>query len=624
MRPSAPRLAALFLLLSAPAAARPGGEEPERPKVKAEVAVVASRSGAEAATAAAAVLTREEIERLPARSLADLLRFLPSVDVRRRGPDGVQADVGLRGADYNGTLVLVDGEPVNDPQTNHHTLDLDVPADAIERIEVLYGAASALYGSEAVGGVVNVVTRGGSLRKARAQLEGRYLRGTDSLDAGSARLATKLTDALTVAVDGSRSESRGFRDDREHSSKALRASVRVDTAAGPVTLTGGAASRAFGAYGFYGTRFPNQQEWTRTRSLRLSAELQLGGGWSLAPSASVREHHDEFVLERSDPSFYRNLHETDRTAYRLVARRPFLGGALAFGAEAGRDTIDSTNLGDRARDRSAAFAELGRPFSTASPASGGFRAGLRADRYDGFGTRVSPQVAAWAALGGGLTARASVGTAFRVPTFTELHYVDPQTVGNPGLAPERSTTLEAGLALASGPVRLEATLFQRHATDLIDFVRSAEAEPWRATNLRTLDTRGLEASAVLDASAAAGIPLARVALRAAVYSSDLEALKAGGLEGRYALDPVRVQYDLLAEARFPARVDALARLSFHDRPSYDEGVLLLDARLAYDLLEGDILEVFFEGDNLGDVRYEELPGVPLPGRRLATGLRLTW
>ena len=118
--------------------------------------------------------------------------------------------------------------------------------------------------------------------------------------------------------------------------------------------------------------------------------------------------------------------------------------------------------------------------------------------------------------------------------------------------------------------------------------------------------------------------LARFALRAAVYSSDLEALKAGGLEGRYALDPVRVQYDLLAEARFPARVDALARLSFHDRPSYDEGVLLLDARLAYDLLEGDILEVFFEGDNLGDVSYEELPGVPLPGRRLATGLRLTW
>ena len=93
----------------------------------------------------------------------DLLRYLPSVDVRRRGP-GVQADVSLRGADYNGTLILVDGEPVNDPQTNHHSLDLDVPADAIERIEVLYGSASALWGSEAVGGVIHVVTRAPSAR----------------------------------------------------------------------------------------------------------------------------------------------------------------------------------------------------------------------------------------------------------------------------------------------------------------------------------------------------------------------------------------------------------------------------------------------------------------------------
>ena len=271
--------------------------------------------------------------------------------MRRRGPDGVQADVSLRGADYNGTLVLVDGEPVNDPQTNHHTLDLDVPADAIERVEVLYGAASALYGSEAIGGVINVVTRGGSLGKARAQLEGRYVHGSHSLDAGSLRLATKVTDAVTVSVDGSRSESSGFRDDREHAIGAFRASVRVDTAVGPVTLAGGTADRAFGAYAFYGTRYPNQQESTRTRSLRLSADLAVGGGWSLAPSASVRNHRDDFVLERTDPDFYRNLHETDRTAFRLVARRPLLGGTLAVGGEAGRDTIDSTNLGDHARSR---------------------------------------------------------------------------------------------------------------------------------------------------------------------------------------------------------------------------------------------------------------------------------
>lgn len=620
------RAALALLLLAAPAAAQDPEDDGEPAPVKAEIAVVASRAGVEPEASTTAVLTRTEIEKLPGRALSELLLCLPSVDVRRRGPDGVQADVGLRGADYNGTLVLVDGEPVNDPQTNHHTLDVDVPADAIERIEVLYGGASALYGSEAIGGVVNVVTRSGSLGKARAQLEGRYVHGSSSLDAGSLRIASKAGDRVTVAVDGSRSESSGFRDDREHSVGAFRASVRVDTDSGPVTLSAGAADRDFGAWAFYGTRFPNQQESTRTRSLRLSAELALGAGWTLSPSAAVRTHHDDFVLERTNPGFYRNVTDSDRTAFRLVARRALLGGSLAFGAEAGRDGVESSRLGDHGRSRQAAFAELGRPFSTASPAAGGLRAGLRLDAIEGFGSRLSPQLGAWVALGAHLRARASVGTAFRVPTFTELYYRDPQTLGNPGLSAEQATNLEGGLTWDAGLVTVDAVVFHRHGTDLIDYVRSSSAEPWRATNVRTVDTLGFEGSVDLAPAALAAARMTRLALRAAFYSADLEALRAGAgaTEGRYVLDPLRVRCDLLAGARLPFRVDASARLSYFDRPSFDDGVLLLDARLGYDLLEGDILEVYVEGTNLGDVRYEEVPGVPLPGIALAAGARLTW
>ncbi len=615
------------LLLVAPRAVAevPDAEEAPAP-VKAVVAVVASRTGVENETATVAVLTRKEIERLPARSLTEVLRYLPSVDVRRRGPEGVQADVGLRGADYNGTLVLVDGEPVNDPQTNHLTLSLDVPADSIERIEVLYGAASALYGSEAIGGVINIVTRGGSLGKSRAEVEGRYLHGSNSLDAGSLRFATRVTDAVTVSVDGSRSESSGLGNDREHATGALRAALCVDTALGPVTLAGGTAESAFGAYAFYGTRYPNQQEKTGSESLRLSADLSVGGGWSLAPSASARTYSDDFILERSNPSFYRNLHDTGRTAFRLVARRPLFGGVIAIGAEAGRDTIDSTNLGDRSRSRSAAFVELGRPFSTAIPSGGGFRAGLRVDRYEGYEARVSPQLAAWTPLGAGLKARASIGTAFRVPTFTELYYVDPQTIGNPELLPEKAANAEIGLAWDAGAVTVDAAVFTRHGTDLIDFVRSSPLEPYRATNLRTVDTRGIEGTVSLAPTVLARTPMTRLELRAAFYSADMEALQAaaGATQGRYVLDPLRAKWDLLAEARLPFRVRALADLSYFDRPSFDEGVLLLHARLGSALLEGNILEVYVEGDNLGDVHYEEVPGVPLPGRTLAAGLRLAW
>ena len=85
-----------------------------------------------------------------------------------------------------------------------------------------------------------------------------------------------------------------------------------------------------------------------------------------------------------------------------------------------------------------------------------------------------------------------------------------------------------------------------------------------------------------------------------------------------------MKWDLLAEARLPFRVAALAHFSYFDRPSFDAGALLVDARLGTDLLEGDVLEIYVEGEKLGDVRYEELPGVLLPGRTLAAGVRLAW
>lgn len=103
------------------------------------------------------VITREDIDRSSARNLAELLALRPGVDIYARSP--AQADVSLRGGTAEQTLVLVDGVRASDAQSSHYTLDLAVPLDAIERVEILRGAASSLYGPDAVGGVVNIVTR---------------------------------------------------------------------------------------------------------------------------------------------------------------------------------------------------------------------------------------------------------------------------------------------------------------------------------------------------------------------------------------------------------------------------------------------------------------------------------
>ena len=91
--------------------------------------------------------------------MTDALRLLPGVWVRQRGPFGSQTDISVRGASFGQTLVLVDGVRINDPQTGHHSGDLPVALEDIARIELLAGAGSSLHGADAVGGVINIITR---------------------------------------------------------------------------------------------------------------------------------------------------------------------------------------------------------------------------------------------------------------------------------------------------------------------------------------------------------------------------------------------------------------------------------------------------------------------------------
>ena len=167
----------------------------------------------------------------------------------------------------------------------------------------------------------------------------------------------------------------------------------------------------------------------------------------------MRAHHDDFVLDRSDPSFYENLHDTVTSTARLAATHAALGGSVALGAEGGRDTIASTNLGDHARSRGAVFAEFARPWDTAAPSSGGFRAGLRADAYEGYGSRLSPYAGVTWTLAPPLTLRASFGTSFRVPTFTELYYRDPRVRRRPGPRPRDRVDARRGRDGGGGPAR---------------------------------------------------------------------------------------------------------------------------------------------------------------------------
>lgn len=156
------------------------------------------------------MITGDDLRRLPMASLADVLRLVASVDVRSRGPFGVQSDFSVRGAAFGQALVLVDGVRLNDAQSGHHNSDIPVPLEEIERVEVLLGAGSSLHGADATGGTVNIITRPNGRR-----LLVNVAAGQHGLVDASATLGTTRGQVGHV-VSGSFSRSDGFMPARDH------------------------------------------------------------------------------------------------------------------------------------------------------------------------------------------------------------------------------------------------------------------------------------------------------------------------------------------------------------------------------------------------------------------------
>lgn len=585
------------------------------------------------------VLGREEMAAHGVRSVPELLQLFPGLDVRRRGAYGVQADLSIRGSSFEQVLVLVDGVPVNNPQTGHHTLDLPVPIDAIERVEVLYGPGSALYGAGAAGGVVHIVTRraGSSVDAGEASTVepsgGRSLHGSaelfageNSLGGGSASVSWAPKSSRSGEGGGGhllaveRAESAGYRPGTEFDQGAAfyRGSI------GAVEVTAGASDRDFGAFSFYSTRFPDELESTQAR-FATAAWRGRAGGTSISVQGAARWHDDLFVLDRRDPGLLTNHHEDRSLDLQVVAVRRTPIGRLEAGTGWVAEDLDSSNLGVRDRERWGSFAALAGERGRWS-----WRGGLHADRLEGDDSdgdwEVHPTVAVTYAVGRDRSGRvrASAGSAYRLPSFTELYYLDPVTSGAADLDPERTWTYELGYDRVLGASRLGASLFERRGRNLIDFVRAPGDDLFRAVNLRRVTTRGVELVAARrlgTGRAGAGATLTG----SYVYLDSTGDEPAGA--SRYVFDYLEHRALVRLEAPGPWGLSWAGAVSYNQRHEGDSWTRV-DARLAKRLTgfggagRRAPVEVFVQVENLTDERYVEVGAVEEPGRWAVVGVRL--
>ena len=556
--------------------------------------------------AACTVISADELQALGVASLADALRWAPGVVVLRSGGDGGVTSLFTRGTSSTQTLVMWDGVRLNSPFFGGY--DWSVPlAAGTDRIEVVRGPFSALYGGDAIGGVVEIVPARATGDAASAVVEG----GGGSWRRADVR-ASAVAGRWSTVVAGSTRDGSGPLVNDDFSSRAGLVSVTA-------TLDGGSRiglllhrTTEFTEIPFSGAlATPHRSTSAAETVAALPLHLRLSAGGELEVTLSRVERDLRYRDPGDSSGFVRSDTVADSNGARAVLHERLGDHLLVAGGEWRGDRVsDGSNFGVNLVGRRQTSRAL---FMQDSWTDGGALAVVAGVRWDGaspWGSELSPRASVrWER--GGTRAWVSYGEAFRAPGLGELYY--PYS-GNPGLSPERSRSAEVGAATALGGGRsvLQLVAFSNRQRDLIDFdfasfryvnVARAREDGVEGSWVAMLGARGRLTTALtwLDARDGSGAPL----LRRPAWSGSLTAAGplASGVEGaasvvwvgrRTDLDPVT--FARVAQAGF---VTADLAVTVPLRPG-----LAARARV----------------ENAADRSYEEVRGYPAPGRRFIVGL----
>ena len=608
------------------------------------------------------VVPGSALSRYPVASLDDLLRLLPAIEVQSRGNFGTQADITLRGSTFNQVLILLDGMRLNDPLTGHFAGYLPITPAEIEQIEVVRGPGAALYGPDAVGGFVNIVTKtfAATHRSDGTVLAGTFLAGEYNLKSTNAgfygqdkglRLAGGILNnsasGQLLSVPG------GGRNDFKLNTYSLSGAYQISTklsAAGRASFD----RREYNAQNYYTTLASDRARETTARDWyqgqlrydwndRARTEVQLVGTastdvYAFTPASVASDHLMHYLNVQGQ----HQLRLSDKVQ-------------LTLGGQADRRAVRSNDRGNHAVWHQGAFAVAG-----LTPRPGlSVTAALRLDHDQAYGTEVVPQLTASQQVGEKLTVRAAVGRAIRAANFTEQFnsyknpgvgpngYVRATTnVGYAGLEAERTWSYEGGLDFHPLPaLTLRGTYFNRYGRNLIDYVNTPGVQVSEATGLRNIDpaatyrfaqnlfavtTQGVELEASTRAQLAAGLRL-----EGSVGYTYTHLNVAGDVVSQYLGNVAKqlVTGNLsLVHRRFTASMGGVykertgqqttvtatnGQLPAELTPSY----VVVNARLDVALLP-ERLWVVGQAQNLFDAKYSDLLGAQMPTRWLMAGVRV--
>ena len=584
------------------------------------------------------VISGRDIERAPVRSIEELLQYVAGVDILQRGPHGVQADISLRGGSFDQTAILLNGINLTSPHTGHYSFDIPVNLSDIERIEIVQGPSSLVYGAGAFAGGINIITKKETHSNASVKLEG----GMHGLFGVDARAAYKAGTSLhTLSAGYKRSD--GYIRNSDYNIANLLWQSRFNTNGSHIDIQAGLNDKAYGANTFYTAAYPDQFD--DTRGLFLSVKGETNGKLKLIPLLYWSRHYDEFQLIREGtpdvPAWYtgHNYHRSDVFGMNLNMQYASAWGITSFGGEFRNEGILSNVLGRPMEDSIGKYTKSDNRTNISYFAEHHFifnKFTLSLGGLLNYNTAIVDKFDFYPALNASFRAKenlsfyASWNKATRMPTFTDLYYTTVTHIGNTDLEAEQSEAFEVGTKYTHPVVRGSVAAFLMKGNNMIDWVKPSPDALWESRNHTQINKKGFEANISLDLAAWFGTNKPFRTLSAG-YAYIHQDLAEDDLISNYTLNHLRHKFTAALHHKIVKNLTLSWNFRWQDRMgSYVQYVdlqpgerveftpfSLLDIKVRYTLHN---LELFLNANNIFNTTHVDFGNIPQPGFWLSGGI----
>lgn len=584
------------------------------------------------------VIAGTDLEKLPITSLDELLKYLPGIEVQQRGINGTQSDIIIRGGSFQQVLVLIDGVRMNDPLTGHFNGYIPLHPEDIYKIEIIKGAAATIYGPDAIGGVIHVITR----KKTTAQINklsagtkfGSFGLNNTNLWWGMNNAKWKLSlGHLTNKADGETLRGTTGYFNNKASSVLFNYYLPKNWKLNLLYIQD---SRNFNAQNFY-TQFKSdtaseivKSQWAQIGLIKEANSIvfktdigykQLSDQYRFNPAGKYNENNTSLLVAQS------NLQWTLNEEHQLVTGIQYL-----------HKKINSNDRGNHALTHAGAFVV----FNHRLPNNITLNESARMDWDENYGLAFLPQLnAAWSIKK--ITIRSSIGKGIRDADFTERYnnykktLVTAGNIGNPNLQAEKSWSYELGtdIALATN-LKWSTTFFYRAQHDLIDWAPTIYSNMPRtsnliptgnyalATNKTSVKTKGLEIEFTYTKTWSEKLKLQYLSGLVWLDTKDADKQPSFYITShakflwnqQLILKTGQLQWALNSIYKVRNKQTATAILT-----EVSSNYFLMNYKVSYTSKNG-YFNLFTETNNLFDKKYSDLLGAKMPGRWISIGTQI--